>query len=120
MQEVEQQQRPVKKRRFFVEDDSEVIEDTRRWRKSPSPSHNSVMINGAESGKAATGSNSVTNGVIAGGTSGVAGGGDGESDEVNGQERLDPHAFRAVVGEDVSDDVIESIKEMSGDNLTRG
>ena len=109
MQEIEP--RPVKKRRFFVEDSEQ---SNSQKRKSP----DAEVSNGIEVSKKATSleaglnDHSHDNSV------------NGHIDEAvcdrAGQDILDPNAFRAVVGEDVSEGVIETIREMSGNSLTRG
>ena len=126
MQEVEQ--RPVKKRRFFVEDSD--VDDHHR-RPSPSavlPNESDAPANTArsvvaskdhgDSGNRLNGCNGQSSGAGAGAGAG-AGDGDGDGDGDN-SEKLDPESFRAVIGDDVSDEVVERIREMSGDNLTRG
>ena len=109
VQQVEQ--RPVKKRRFFVED-SET--STCQKRNSPGTEFSTKTEVSKKAADLATG-------VID----------HNHDDNVNGhthdfvrdsniQDLLDPNAFRAVVGEDVTEDVIETIREMSGNSLTRG
>ena len=110
MQELEQ--RPAKKRRFFVEDSD--VNDYKEKHASPgavmSAGDNATtdMASSVATPSAYNGAN-----VLNGHGNEETGGGDG-------QETLDPHAFGAVVGEDVTGDVIERIREMCGDNLTRG
>ena len=118
MQEVEQ--RPVKKRRFFVEDSD--VDDHHR-RPSPSavlPNESDAPDNTARSVVASKdhgGSGNRLNGCNGESAGAGAGTGDGDGDN---SEKLDPQSFRAVIGDDLSDEVVERIREMSGDNLTRG
>lgn len=107
MQEIEH--RPVKKRRFFVED-SEPSNFQERSSPGADVSNETEVSNKTASLTTVVGDHN----------NDVKGHIHEAADDSNDQDILDPSAFRAVVGEDVSEDVIDTIREMSGNSLTRG
>lgn len=109
MQEIEH--RPVKKRRFFVED-SEPSNFQKRSSPDANISNETEVSDRTANLTTEVGDDNNKNN--------VKGHIHEAADDSNDQDILDPSAFRAVVGEDVSEDVIDTIREISGNSLTRG